>query len=259
MNDPDGGWIFLSHSTKDWKQVRRIRNYLEEKGHRPLAFFLKCLTDHSELDGLIRREIEARTWFLLCDSPNARQSRWVRAEVEMIKNMEIKYHETINLNDDTEIQLGRIDLLCKRATVFISSLHSDHQLADRMRDALIEHGYSVWSMDSPAVGVDLRQAIADGIDRAVARGFVLLLLSRDSAQSRFVMYEIQYALDKASKSAHAANIIPIMIDDPAATMAAMPSAIASYLSGIQWADFSKGDFDSNMKRLLSGMMSRPMS
>ena len=40
-------------------------------------FFLKCLNDHAELHDLIRREIEARTGFLLCDSQAARQSRWV--------------------------------------------------------------------------------------------------------------------------------------------------------------------------------------
>ena len=93
MINPEGAWIFLSHSTKDWDEVRRIRNLLEEKGHRPIVFFLKCLTEHSELDELIKREIEARTWFLLCDSDNARSSSWVQAEVAYIKELGRKYHE----------------------------------------------------------------------------------------------------------------------------------------------------------------------
>jgi hypothetical protein len=107
MSRPDGAWIFLSHSTKDWDEVRRVRNLLEEKGHRPLVFFLKCLTEHSELDDLIRREIDARSWFLLCDSESARQSSWVQAEVAYIKEMQGKYYE--------EIDLGRADRIPDRS------------------------------------------------------------------------------------------------------------------------------------------------
>jgi hypothetical protein len=125
MNNPEGAWIFLSHSSKDWNEVRRIRNFLEEKGHRPLVFFLKCLTDHSELDGLIKREIEARTWFLLCDSQNARESGWVQAEAAFIKELDGKYHETIDLEEAIETQLERIERLCRRATVFLSYSYMD--------------------------------------------------------------------------------------------------------------------------------------
>jgi TIR domain-containing protein len=77
MNDVKG-WIFVSHSTKDLEPVRRIRDYLEAKSHHPLLFFLKCIRDTDELDSLITREIEARTIFLLCDSPNARSAQWVQ-------------------------------------------------------------------------------------------------------------------------------------------------------------------------------------
>ena len=260
MNNPEGAWIFLSHSTKDWNEVRRIRNFLEEKGHRPLVFFLKCLSDHSELDGLIKREIEARTWFLLCDSQNARESRWVQAEAAFIKELEGKYHETIDLKEAIEAQLERIDRLCRRATVFLSYSVKDRPFAGRMHDALIKkHDYSVW-LDTAALpaGSNWMQEITSAIDRAVARGFVLLLLSPSSVQSQFVMHEIQYALDKASKAAHGANVIPIMIDDPAATQAAMPSTLRFLLSSIQWFDFSKGDFDTNMDRLIAHMKSRAM-
>src|SRR5436309_15006787 len=114
MNDPEGAWIFLSHSTKDWNEVRHVRNLLEEKGHRSLLFFLKCLTEESELDGLIKREIEARTWFLLCDSENARTSKWVQDEVAFIKGLEGKYYEAIDLSDAVEAQVQRINNLCKR-------------------------------------------------------------------------------------------------------------------------------------------------
>src|SRR5438034_10997417 len=112
---PEGAWIFLSHSNHDWRAVREIRNVLEARGHRPLLFFLKCLNDHSELHDLIKREIEARTWFLLCDSENAKKSRWVRDEVTLIRSMPDKYSEQVDLHEPIEQQIDRIDALCRRA------------------------------------------------------------------------------------------------------------------------------------------------
>lgn len=71
-------WIFLSHSNVDYDKVRKVRNMLEEQGLRPIMFFLKCLNDDDEIDDLIKREIDCRTRFILCDSPNARCSTWVK-------------------------------------------------------------------------------------------------------------------------------------------------------------------------------------
>ena len=93
-----GAWIFVSHSLGDILQVRRVRNSLEELGHYPLLFYLRSLADDSEIDGLIRREIEARNFFLLCDSENARVSRWVQAEVRIIKSQPRKVFATLNLD-----------------------------------------------------------------------------------------------------------------------------------------------------------------
>lgn len=41
-----GAWIFVSHSHHDLEKVRQIRNYLESRGHNPLLFYLKCLTNN---------------------------------------------------------------------------------------------------------------------------------------------------------------------------------------------------------------------
>ena len=55
------------------EQVRPIRNELERRGHNPLLFFLKCLEDDdARLPELTREEIQARAWFILCDSLNAK-------------------------------------------------------------------------------------------------------------------------------------------------------------------------------------------
>jgi hypothetical protein len=67
-SDQDGAWIFVSHSHKDLKKVREIRDFFERDGHKPLLFYLKCLEeDDARLPELIKNEIESRTWFVLCD------------------------------------------------------------------------------------------------------------------------------------------------------------------------------------------------
>lgn len=258
MSRPDGAWIFLSHSTKDWDKVRRVRNLLEEMGHRPLAFFLKCLTEQSELDELIKREIEARTWFLLCDSENARQSSWVRAEVAYIKQMQDKYHEQIDLNAAIESQIDRIDRLCKRVTVFLSYAPADRPDARRIHDALVAHDYSVWIDTAVAPGANWIREVATAIDRAVARGFVLVLLSPASVQSKLTAMEIGHAFRRARRATHGANIVPIMLHDPVAVQGAMPPEIQFLLGGIGWFDFSRGDFDANMASLIAHMKTRAM-
>ena len=87
-------WVFLSHSNNDYEQVRCLRNIMEEKGMRPLMFFLKCLDEEPEIFNLIKREIDVRPRFILCDSENAQKSEWVQKEVEYIKS---KYFDRINV------------------------------------------------------------------------------------------------------------------------------------------------------------------
>lgn len=79
-----GGYIFLSHSHDDITKVRQIRNTLEENGFEPLCFYLKCLNDDSEIEDLIKREIDAREWFVFVNSENSRKSKWVTLEREYI-------------------------------------------------------------------------------------------------------------------------------------------------------------------------------
>jgi hypothetical protein len=80
-------WIFVSHSVHDVDGVRRLRNELESRGAEPLLFFLKALYDDEELRILLRREIDARHYLLLCDSAAARESRWVREEQEYVRSL----------------------------------------------------------------------------------------------------------------------------------------------------------------------------
>ena len=106
-------WVFLSHSNKDYEKVRIVRNILEEHGFRPLMFFLKCLDDDKndeEVRHLIHREIDSRHRFILCDSPNAQASDWVKEEVDYIKSKE-RFYQTVDLKEADNART-RLPVLC---------------------------------------------------------------------------------------------------------------------------------------------------
>lgn len=192
----EGAWIFVSHSHQDLAKVRVIRDALEARGHNALLFFLKCLGDDAEVDNLIRREIEARTWFVLCDSENARSSRWVLSELEIIKTLAEKAYEVIDLDSDLQDQVARIDRLSKRATVFLSYAQSDEAIADRLRQALRDRDYAVWDPRTDlAPGDNWTNEIRRSVQNAMTNGLFVLLLSPAALESSAVQMELDYALE----------------------------------------------------------------
>ena len=182
-----GTWIFVSHSNRDIEKVREIRNELERRGHNPVLFYLKCMevteADDLLLWQLIEPEIQAREWFVLCDSPNARSSPAVLREMELVRSMvnEGKVVEVVHLDGDLQNEIRKVIGLSKRCTVFLSYSHRDSLIAEQIRHSLEQHGFSVWfDRDSLGAGNDWQKSIQSGMDEAIARGFVLLLLSRRS-------------------------------------------------------------------------------
>lgn len=129
MNNDDLKWVFLSHSNKDYLQVRIVRNILENKGLYPIMFYLKCLeNDPNEIVlEIIKKEIDARPRFVLCQSENALKSYWVQKEVEYIKCINRPY-EVVDLKDENSIING-VDSLHKRMTVLIISSRMNSEIS----------------------------------------------------------------------------------------------------------------------------------
>ncbi len=109
-------WIFLSHSDKDYEKVRLVRNILEEEGLRPLMFFLLCLENEEEINDLIKREINCRTRFILCDSENAQASKWVQKEIEYIKSKD-RIYERVDLNAPIDKIRRQTKTFCQKNSI----------------------------------------------------------------------------------------------------------------------------------------------
>lgn len=134
-------------------------------------------------------------------------SGWVQQEVEVIKSMEGKFIETIDLSLDLQTELHKLVRLSKRAPVFLSYARLDREIAERIRRALQAHDYSVWFVEAVTPGQDWAAALHAAIDAAVARGFVLVLLSPAALTCQWRERETEYALQPAARSQRC-NVIP---------------------------------------------------
>lgn len=251
----EGAWIFLSHSNKDFDKVRALRNELEVQGHHPLLFFLKCLDDDSEIDGLIRREIEARSWFILCDGPNSRSSRWVKEERKIIAGLSSHTVAIVDLDSPLSNQLSSISGLTKRASVFLSYTRADGRSAKQIEDSLRADDFGVFSDLQIAPGVSWQTEIESALNNAVDRGAVLVILSRSSMTSLWQRREIALAFERADPGTGRRNIVPIFLESPGLTLESAPPEVRAVVERIQGFDFSTGEFADNILRVKSWLRS----
>jgi len=254
LSQAEGAWIFVSHSTKDILTVRAVRNALEEMGHYPILFFLKSVSEESELDGLLRREIEARNWFLLCDSVHARASRWVQQEREMIKSLPDKVYREVNLNLPLQPRMDVLRELSELATVFISYRRAIQAIAQQVYDRLAKVGFRTWmDIANLQAGEDFESAIQRQIDAALSKGWVLLLIDKSYFGDKFsgadfCRFEATYAMQRNAQLGRS-RLIPVVVDDPTVALAHAPAELLS----LQYVDLST-DFDAGMAALIRIML-----
>lgn len=172
-------WVFLSHSNNDYEKVRLVRNILEEQGFRPLMFFLNCLKDDDEIDSLIKREIDSRKRFILCDSKNAQNSKWVQEEVLYIKEKK-RLWEKVNIDSSIEEIRGALCRFKSRNTIYINSAPDDRELVEAIKLCLQEKG----------LVVICKEKYNDSID-TISNGYLINIYSSNILISgntpRFVM------------------------------------------------------------------------
>lgn len=197
MNKENRAWVFVSHSTKDVEKVRAIRNALENSGAEPILFFLKCIRDTDELDDLLKREIAARNFFLLCDSQHAKTSKWVQEEMAHVNSLEGKKIEIIDLDGDWRSQLAGIQKLVREARIFLS-FHAgyDGDLVNQVSERLTQEDFAVLKPEEflqagDDVGDKLRRVITETLDA----GYFVHFISSASLASQWVRLECELALE----------------------------------------------------------------
>lgn len=232
----EGFWVFISHSNKDFEQVRLVRNALEEEGYRPILLYLKCMEDENEINDLLKREIDSRKRFILCDSINAQQSRFVQSEVKYIRSKKRMY-EVINVNqidvDNPDIKrmvTSFIKPFKERTTVFLNYSMKNRELASSLEEALTLAGFKVFDFkrDIP-IGGNFHDTIVNQIRETLENGYFISLLTPDSISSPFAQKELQYAMSINPK-----RVFPVICED----MKELPHMLRFELSDIQMYDVS---------------------
>ncbi len=202
-----GGYIFLSHSHDDIEKVREIRNRLEQNGFEPLCFYLKCLDDDSEIEDLIKREIDAREWFVFVNSENSRRSKWVTLEREYITSTDSKKIITVDIDNDTAVS-DTIEKISHNLRIFVSYSSKDEAVARKISDKLTEKDYLVFFAADRNLSNDAYMDIsAEAISRASKEGCVIALLSENSIKSSWVKNELLFTLEEEG------NVVPVLLGD----------------------------------------------
>ena len=191
-------WIFLSHSNKDFPKVRLIRNYLEDHSCRPLMFYLKCLSNDDEIDDLIKREIDCRTRFIICDSENSQTSKWVQSEVKYIKSQQRSY-ETIDLSKSEDEIKAQLDKLVRSTQIFLSYSRNDYELVNAVYSHICKYDIRCFFDAESLTSGNYQNKISHAIDLAKDFGFVVFFASKYSLSAHFVVSELQYSMKKGAK------------------------------------------------------------
>lgn len=202
-----GGYIFISHSHDDIAIVRQIRNQLEADGFEPLCFYLKCLEDANEIEGLIKREIDAREWFVFVNSPNSIKSKWVQIERAYIRKTDVKKIITVNIENPREIS-EKMRKIAHHLRVFVSYASQDEALADRIQICLEGKDYLVFSpRDAMNAEVKYATAVQNAITEASRDGCVIALITPHFLKSEWVKKELLHAITQGG------NIIAVTVGD----------------------------------------------
>lgn len=197
-------WIFLSHSNKDYEKVRLVRNMLEEHSMRPLMFFLHCLNDDEELDSLIKREIDCRTRFILCDSENARNSHWVQKEVEYILSQN-RICETIDLEDSIDNIYNKLKSFIRQTKVFISYNREEYSTALQVYNRLSKYDLKAyldnyWAPKEQNYQQDYFNDTLQFLLKAVEEGCIVSIMTKRILDPySCARSEIIQAIDKAKE------------------------------------------------------------
>ena len=160
------------------------------------------------LDKLIKREIEAREWFVFCESEAANSSEYVRMEKEYIKSCRNKKIWTIDMDLPLENILKKVDEICIAIRVFISYTRVDTNfIAKRLEHELIEKDFDVWT-DEDFINNSLWiDEVKENIKVASKSGYIIVLFSEKYLDSNACMLELKEII----KEANMANIIIVKI------------------------------------------------
>jgi hypothetical protein len=227
--------------------ARAIRNLLEDRQHHVLLLgLLQPFTD-DEIFALLDTEVKAREWLVLIDTESSRNSAWVQFE---LKCAETHKKTVYQIAGDRFVGSDRytveqevkpcVDTFSRGLRVFLSySFRDSKDLARDIHEFLQTNGFESW-LDQQSVipASPWQQQIQRAIDETLERGVFIPIIGAGTVQSSFLLFELEYALDRGGL------ILPIIVDD--VDFSLLPRALRS----IQYLDMRNRDFKTRQMREL---------
>ena len=174
-----------------------------------MAFHLKCLrtdTDEGrkELLNLIQREIDARDWFVFCESDAANHSEYVNIERAHVIKAKKKKIWTLDMYLSEENLMAAVDRICQRLSVYISFQKKEQHTARLLQQALAEKDFDVWFADLLTPGFSFNDTLSEKISNC---HYFVALITHDYEQSYCGQFELPFALQQNMQ------VIPIIVGD----------------------------------------------
>ncbi|MDX4069885.1 toll/interleukin-1 receptor domain-containing protein [Aliarcobacter skirrowii] len=251
------GWVFLSHSSKDYESVKLVRNYLEDNGFSALMFYLKCLEDKDKEDfvqNIIKWEIESRNIFVLCNSEEAKSSNWVREEFKYVKTLKNKIIKEI----DMEIfkyrkatALSVLDTLINNATLYFIYHSENKEIVTKIYNFLNSKGFQILKNNPNTTSMTFKNKtnnFISAIEEAYKKGTILIFLSKKVLDSNWFWYEKERALSNKNKI----FIIPIILDD--VRIDEFPAFINSRYTLTLNYNFNEEDYLSKIENMINNVL-----
>jgi len=210
------GWVFLSHSSKDYEQVKVIRDYLELNNFNAIMFYLHSFNDASkekQITDLVLNEIDARNIFVSCNSHNADASKWVQLEKNHVR------HKTNIIKVDIDLvalrnrrcsELSKLDDLMIQSSIYILAPSNEKRIQDTI-DFLSGRGFKIYEADEikHAKGQKRLDIFQNAVNETMENNATLIVFVHDNIKWQ---EEVHKMMHRYENSLH--NIVLVYLNQP---------------------------------------------
>lgn len=210
------GWVFLSHPSKDYEQVKIIRDYLELNNFNAIMFYLHSFNDTSkekQVQDLILNEIDARNIFVSCNSHNADTSKWVKIEKNHVRYKKNIIKVDIDLRELKSkrcSELSKLDDLMIQSSIYILAPSNEKRIQETI-NFLSGRGFKIYEANEIkyAKGQKRLEIFQNAVSETIEANATLIVFVHDNVKWQAEVNKMMNKYDAYQK-----NIILIYMNTP---------------------------------------------
>jgi hypothetical protein len=236
----DQSIIFLAHSSQDIEDAALVQSLFGKHEHKAILLELEQYPDEYELGELFKKEVTARDWLIVLTGENT-NSALLEEEFMRVYHKPVFYIEQgrcyrLSNQHREDCFEDQVVSICSRLRIFMSYAIQDQAMAGRITYDLEQLGYLV-EIGSKQLrpGDDWNQAVERSINKALAKGSLVVLLSANA--NRWMLSEIEFTPQFPGQ------IIPCLIRPEI-------DAIPPALNASSYLDFMSDSYEQVFRQLI---------